>query len=312
MSHAYGNAPTGILQPVEVRLPSVDHFARRARRLQELAQRNEPLGEFLAFMSQLVSAQQAAFERGTPSWQPTADSFQLALEHGMPPLNAQALLANIDLADEVGILLDALALQVGTAQRPLIETLHALPPERLRQLAEQIIAGDAGEKHERGLMPLIAAALQVAWLRLVQALPRAPQRPSGEVRTLCPSCGLPPVASLVETDPASSGVRYLQCGLCSTQWYLERSLCSACEHSGNLEYLSLTSESDAEEGSSDSPAQAEACGDCNSYLKNFPRSLDAEVEPLADDLASLPLDLLLAEEGRYQRSGFNPLLIVEG
>ncbi len=312
MSHAYGNAPTGILQPVEVRLPSVDHFARRARRLQELAQRNEPLGEFLAFMSQLVSAQQAAFERGTPSWQPATDSFQLALEHGMPPLNAQALLANIDLADEIGILLDALALQVGAAQRPLIETLHALPPERLRQLAEQIIAGDAGEKHERGLMPLIAAALQVAWLRLVQALPRAPQRPSGEVRTLCPSCGLPPVASLIETDPASSGVRYLQCGLCSTQWYLERSLCSACEHSGNLEYLSLTSESDAEEDSSDSPAQAEACGDCNSYLKNFPRSLDAEVEPLADDLASLPLDLLLAEEGRYQRSGFNPLLIVEG
>ena len=312
MSHAYGNAPTGILQPVEVRLPSVDHFARRARRLQELAQRNEPLSEFLAFMAQLVSAQQAAYEHGTPSWLPAADSFELALEHGMPPLNAQALLANIDLSDEIGILLDALALQVGTAQRPLIETLHALPPERLRQLAEQVIAGDAGEKHERGLMPLIAAALQVAWLRLVQALPRAPQRPSGEVRTLCPSCGLPPVASLVETDPASSGVRYLQCGLCSTQWYLERSLCSACEHSGNLEYLSLTSESNAEEGSSDSPAQAEACGDCNSYLKNFPRSLDAEVEPLADDLASLPLDLLLAEEGRYQRSGFNPLLIVEG
>ena len=311
MSHAYGNAPTGILQPVEVRLPSVDHFARRARRLHNLAQRNEPLGEFLAFMAQLVSAQQAAYERGTPSWQPAEDSFELALEHGMPPLNAQALLTTINLTDEVGILLDALALQVGASQRPLIETLHALPPERLRQLAEQVIAGDPGAKHERGLMPLVAAALQVAWLRLVQALPRAPQRPSGEVRTLCPSCGLPPVASLVETDPASSGVRYLQCGLCSTQWYLERSLCSACEHSGNLEYLSLTSESD-DADTSDSPAQAEACGDCNSYLKNFPRSLDAEVEPLADDLASLPLDLLLAEEGRYQRSGFNPLLIVEG
>ena len=312
MSHAYGNAPTGILQPVEVRLPSVDHFARRARRLNALAQHNEPLSEFLAFMAQLVSAQQAAYERGTPSWLPAADSFELALEHGMPPLNAQALLTNINLADEVGILLDALALQVGAAQRPLIETLHALPPERLRQLAEQVIAGDAGEKHERGLMPLVAAALQVAWLRLIQALPRAPQRPTGEVRTLCPSCGSPPVASLVETDPASSGVRYLQCGLCSTQWYLERSLCSACEHSGNLDYLSLAPESDAEEDSSDSPAQAEACGDCNSYLKNFPRALDAEVEPLADDLASLPLDLLLAEEGRYQRSGFNPLLIVEG
>ena len=310
MSHAYGNAPTGIMQPLEVRLPSEDHFARRARRLHELAQRNVALSEFLTFMAQLAGAQQAAFERATPSWQPTTESFELALEHGMPPLNAQALLPNIDLADELGILFDGLELQVSEAQRPLIDALRELSPERLRQLAEQVIAGEAGDQHERGLMPLVAAALQVAWLRLVQALPRAPQRPSGEVRTLCPCCGSPPVASLVEIDPASSGVRYLQCGLCSTQWYLERSLCSVCEHSGKLDYLSLTPESGTEEDTSVSSAQAEACGDCSSYLKVFPRALDAEAEPLADDLASLPLDLLLSEEGHYQRSGFNPLLVV--
>lgn len=310
MSHAYGNAPTGIMQPLEVRLPSADHFARRARRLQEHAQRNEPLSDFLTFMAQLASAQQAAFERTTSSWQPEAEAFDLALEHGMPPLNAQALLPNLALADELGILLDGLELQVSEAQRPLIEALRKLSPERLHQLAEQVITGATGDKQERGLMPLVAAALQVAWLRLVQALPRAPQRPSGEVRTLCPSCGSPPVASLVETDPSSSGVRYLQCGLCSTQWYLERSLCSACEHSGKLDYLSLAPESDPEDDASVSAAQAEACGDCSSYLKIFPRALDAEAEPLADDLASLPLDLLLAEEGRYQRSGFNPLLVV--
>lgn len=310
MSHAYGNAPTGIMQPLEVRLPSEDHFSRRARRLHEHAQHNVPLSEFLTFMAQLASAQQAAFERATPSWQPAAESFDLALEHGMPPLNVQALLPNLDLADELGILLDGLELQVSEAQRPLIDALRELAPERLRQLAEQVIIGEAGDKLDRGLMPLVAAALQVAWLRLVQTLPRTPQRPSGEVRTLCPCCGSPPVASLVETDPSSSGVRYLQCGLCSTQWYLERSLCSACEHSGKLDYLSLTPESDTEDDTNVASAQAEACGDCSSYLKMFPRALDPEVEPLADDLASLPLDLLLGEEGCYQRSGFNPLLVV--
>ena len=32
-------------------------------------------------------------------------------------------------------------------------------------------------------------------------------------------------------------------------------------------------------------------------------------DPVADDLASLPLDLMLADEGVYARSGYNPLLV---
>ncbi|MFQ3788764.1 formate dehydrogenase accessory protein FdhE [Halomonas sp. A29] len=312
MTHPFGNAPTGVMHPPEVRLPAEDHFARRARRLQALAEHNEPLRDFLTFMAQLATAQQVALERATPGWQPEPEAFALALEHGMPPLNVQALQDDIDLPSELEALLGALELHVGEAQRPLLAALRELPEKSLRQLARQVLAGEAGEERARGLMPLVAAALQVAWLRLVHTLPQAPGRPSGEVRTLCPSCGSPPVASVVETDPRSSGVRYLQCGLCATQWYLERSICSVCEQSGKLDYLSLAPEAGdgAEEGLS--VAQAEACGDCVSYLKIFPRALDAEVEPLADDLASLTLDLLLGEEGRYRRSGFNPLLIVEG
>lgn len=88
MSHAYGNAPTGILQPVEVRLPSVDHFARRARRLHNLAQRNEPLGEFLAFMAQLVSAQQllmnVAHRAGNPLKTPSSWRWNTACPRSMP------------------------------------------------------------------------------------------------------------------------------------------------------------------------------------------------------------------------------------
>lgn len=312
MNHAYGNAPTGLMHPPEVRLPGGDHFARRARRLHELAGRHEPLSEFLGFMALLAHAQQAALERATPGWQPEPAAFDLALEHGMPPLNVQALQGDIDIQGELEALLDALELHVGEAQRPLLAALRELPEASLKQLARQVLAGEAGAEQARGLMPLVAAALQVAWLRLVHRLPRAPARPSGEVRTLCPCCGSSPVASLIETNPQSSGVRYLQCGLCATQWYLERSLCSVCERSGKLDYLSLAPHTDGKDDDATAVAQAEACGDCGSYLKIFPRALDADVEPLADDLASLALDLLLSEEGRYRRSGFNPLLIVEG
>lgn len=308
MTHPFGNAPTGVMHPPEVRLPDDDHFARRARRLGELAERVAPLGDFLRFMAQLAQAQQVSLERSPEGWRPKPEAFTLALAHGMPPLNVQALRGDIDVRGELDALLNALELHVGEAQRPLLETLRKLSAEAIDRLADDVLAGVAGEANLRGLMPLVAAALQVAWLRLVHTLPQAPARPAGEVRTLCPSCGSPPLASVIESDP-QNGVRYLQCGLCATQWYLERSLCSVCEQSGKLDYLSLAQESD---GVVPLPAQAEACGDCGSYLKIFPRALDIDAEPLADDLASLALDLLMGEEGRYRRSGFNPLLIVEG
>ncbi|QPP49454.1 MULTISPECIES: formate dehydrogenase accessory protein FdhE [unclassified Halomonas] len=308
MTHAFGNAPTGMMQPPEVRLPDHDHFARRARRLRELADRVAPLGDFLRFMAQLAQAQQVALERAAPAWQPEPQAFALALAHGMPPLNVQALRETIDLAAELDALLGALELHVGEAQRPLLDALRRRPPEEIERLADDVLAGAAGDERTRGLMPLVAAALQVVWLRLARTLPEAPARPAGEARTLCPSCGSPPLASVIEADPRYNGVRYLQCGLCATQWYLERSICSVCEQSGRLDYFSLTQESDE---AAPLPAQAEACGDCGSYLKVFVRELDAGAEPLADDLASLALDLLLGEEGRYRRSGANPLLIVE-
>lgn len=39
------------------------------------------------------------------------------------------------------------------------------------------------------------------------------------------------------------------------------------------------------------------------------RQLQGRADPVADDLASLPLDLMLADEGVYARSGYNPLLV---
>ncbi|TDX26178.1 Tat proofreading chaperone FdhE [Modicisalibacter xianhensis] len=294
------------MSPPAVVLPRSDVFAARAQRLRDLSGRVEAMGEFLAFMAQVAQAQQAALEQGVPDWQPEPEAFTLALEHGMAPLSVDALRRDVDIPGEVTAFVDALDLHVGAAQRPLLEQLRRMPAEERDALVAALLDGQPGPQASRGVMPLLAAALQVAWVRLVQRLPDAPQRPPDEARSICPSCGSAPVASVIQDDPECRGARYLQCGLCATQWYLERARCSVCEHTGKLKYLSL----EDDDGNPWLPVQAETCGNCNSYLKIMPRELDGRLEALADDLASLALDLSLSEEGTFRRSGYNPLFII--
>ncbi len=56
--------------------------------------------------------------------------------------------------------------------------------------------------------------------------------------------------------------------------------------------------------------QAEACDACHGYLKIMHLEKNTELEAFVDDLATLPLDLLLADAG-YGRYGFNPFLLAE-
>ena len=54
--------------------------------------------------------------------------------------------------------------------------------------------------------------------------------------------------------------------------------------------------------------EAETCEACRHYLKIVHMERDAHVEPMADDLATLTLDLLVSDAG-YQRHGTNLLLL---
>ncbi|MBH3331780.1 formate dehydrogenase accessory protein FdhE [Pseudomonas oryzihabitans] len=303
--HQYGTSPTGILNPPPVVLPDRQLFARRARRLRELAERSPELGDFLGFMALLVQAQEAVLQDRQPSWQPAPDAFSLALEHGMPPLQGQALLRDLDWQGDLEALLANLELRIAARQRPVLEELAALSVTERQRLAEQLLAQEPGAPEVRGLLPLVGAALQVAWVRLALGLPQPPQRHGDASRVLCPTCAAPPLASIVHADRDRDNVRYLHCSLCATEWHLERSKCSCCNTSAQVRYLAL--EDDA--GKTPLAAQAETCDSCDSYLKLVSKSFNLGAEPLADDLASLPLDFALAEEGRYARSGFNPLFI---
>lgn len=307
-NHAYGSAPSGIMEAPHVVLPDTKVFSKRATRLRELVVQVPALDEFLAFMARLVQAQHHVLTECEPAWRPTADAFDQALKHGMPPLGFQALRRDVRWQKDLLAILDALELHVGERQRPLLATLREMSTDQLDELADDVFEMRPGSDATRALLPFVGAALQVTWMRLAIGLPSAPARPTGEAQALCPCCGAVPVASVVHNERHRSGVRYLHCSLCATEWHLERIKCSVCDTGGKLLYLTL----DDDKGKPFLPVQAEACSECHSYLKVMNRELHGRADPVADDLASLALDLSLAEQDEYARSGYNPLLIAGG
>ena len=95
------------------------------------------------------------------------------------------------------------------------------------------------------------------------------------------------------------GLRYVHCSLCESEWNLVRAQCTNCNNQKNIEMWSLDEKL--------AVVRAESCHECESYLKIMFQEKDPYVEPVADDLASLFLDMELEEKGLF-RSGLNPLM----
>jgi FdhE protein len=98
-------------------------------------------------------------------------------------------------------------------------------------------------------------------------------------------------------------LRYLACGLCASAWHHTRVQCVLCRSAAGLSYLEV-------EGG-EVPAKAEACQACQAWLKLLYVERAPRLEPLADDVATLALDLLMAERD-LARLGRNPLLVHAG
>lgn len=154
----------------------------------------------------------------------------------------------------------------------------------------------AGEPRPEDLAgsSFITAALQVA--RTHRA---ATAEPSGHDAGCCPLCGGAPVAATISTLGGIAGLRHLHCGLCGTAWHLERVSCAQCRAEDKLIYHRLDGYEPV--------VKAETCGACGTYVKVFDTDAWPGIEPLADDMASFALDLLLAEQG-LRRLWPNPFL----
>jgi FdhE protein len=299
--------PTPIIRPgqlevaagdiPELRLPDFEPFARRARRLRQLAV-GHSLGDYLVFAAAVAETQQTQLDRLPALPMPDADLLAHCREHGMPPL-APGGWPRAPVWRSVAMqLVDALDGIAPEPARAAFARLRQAGDEWLESQANLLLAGDR-QGLDRACAPVIGAALQVCWTRLAAALDTAwITRP--ESHGLCPVCGSPPVAGIVRIGDAEDGLRYLHCALCGTEWHVVRAQCSHCDNDKGIVYYTVEDRKD--------PVQAEACPECGSYLKLCRMDQDPDVEPSADDLASLALDLLMSEEG-FARSGVNYLML---
>jgi len=182
----------------------------------------------------------------------------------------------------------------------LIRGLASASESYLENTAAKVLDFDYPSLDAR-VIPFIGAALQVQQVRRAVSLGDMGVRNSG-ASDVCPVCGSPPVASTLRVDVPVPGSRYLHCALCGTNWHLPRGQCTQCDARGKLAYFHI-------EGGTE-VVKAEACEACRSYLKVVDQEKDPLADPVADDLASLALDVLMDESG-YHRAGPN-LFFVPG
>ena len=294
------NGETRILQPGEMEapigeipylsLPGRDLFARRAGRLRQLSE-GHPLGGYLAFLALIADAQQAALDRFAPLPLPSPAEQALCREHGMPLLAARTMPR--DPAWLEGLM--TILRQMSEAALPeaalgAIAGLLRASAAGLEQRADRILAGDLAGTSP-GELPLVAAGLQVYWVQLASSLGEEAFGRSQEAG-VCPVCGSFPVVGVVLSGGKEQGLRYLCCSLCSSQWHLVRVTCSSCTSNGGISYYNM-------EGSNGA-VKAESCDDCGSYLKLLYLEKDGQMEAVADDLATLALDLLMDGMGKMR------------
>ena len=262
-----GQSPSPVLLPDAVAL-----FGRRAARLRELA-KGHPLAGWLDFIAVLADAQH------TVAASPAA----------LPP--------DRQWFNDFRALLAALPDAIPDGARPVVARLRLAEEGALAEIRERVLSGK-GKPEDLGAAPFLAAAEQVAWTRHAAAQDAGTVTPSA-IAHKCPVCGQPPVSGIIQIGGASAGQRYLHCGTCGTAWHHVRATCVACGDSRELGYHMI-------EGGPEG-IRMECCKACNATLKLFLLEKNPNFDPVADDLATMALDILVSEEG-FQHIGGNPFL----
>ncbi len=296
-------------QPPAIIIPDADLFARRADRFDQLAD-GHSLGDWLRFLAVIARAQHAALQALPDLPLPDGAALACASEHRMPPLSAQSWRRDPAWHDVLRQIAATVAPAAPAAARPDIARLATLPVERLEVLAERVLHTELyGD--DAALLPYVAAALQVLWTGLARKVSRGIT--PLDVPGVCPCCGFPPVASVVRAggagDNAIANLRYLHCALCNVEWNLVRVKCAACDSTAGIAYRELAGQGVKPQGAA-SGVRAETCDGCKSYLKIVYQEKGG-VDPVADDLATLALDILVDEAG-YARAGPNLLFVPGG
>lgn len=272
-------------------------FQARAERFQALSTQHE-LAPFLLFLAGISSCQHQ-LQDGLPDVDlPAAEERERAREHAMPPLDRGRFTADAAFDATLGRLLQ-LAETVGmpdTARAALGRVIAADAAARIAMaravLANEIPVADFADH------VFVAAALQVHYARLASRLEAKRLVPVGD--GACPACGGAPVSSVVVDWPGAHNSRFCVCSLCATQSHYVRVKCTLCGSTKGISYREV-------EGSGGT-IWAETCESCHGYVKILHQQKNVALDPVADDVASLGLDLLL-RESEYRRGSVNLFLL---
>lgn len=285
-----------IAQPPFALLPDpVRLFRRRAERLRHLAAGSR-LQPYLAFLAALVDTQ-AAVAEALPAVAPLPEArIALARESRMPPLDRLALGEDPAMAASLDAVLAAAdAIAMPDAARTALGAVRDADATTRAWLLGNVLS-DAIPPEDAAPHLWVAAAVQVHAARCAATLD--PDRLVPIRVGVCPCCGGRPASSVVLGTLRIEGARYAACATCATLWNEVRVKCLACGSTKAIGYRGL---------GDDPVIKAEVCGECLSWLKILYQNRDTALEAIADDVASLGLDLAMRET-EFSRAGVDPFL----
>jgi FdhE protein len=292
-------------------------FAEREMRLRQLSH-GHAMGDFLVFMADLAHAQQARLKAMEGITLPDARAIDEAARRGVPALPAADWPRDRAWHGVLKAMVTELKSTAPAGVQPTLQRLAEADEVFLERQADALLTGVMAGL-DLACAPIVAGALQVYWTHMVLAVQQhhhGQGQPFGRIddETVCPCCGSRPTASITRSAGESLGQRYLHCSLCGMQWHMVRIKCPHCLSTKSLAYHSLDAADHADDKevttsrAALATVQAETCDDCGHYLKMVHTDRDPFVDPVADDLASLTLDLLVSDTGK-QRSGVNLMLL---
>lgn len=272
-------------------------FAKRARRFGFLAESGHRLAPYLEFLGRLTEIQ-ARLVDDLPAPEPVPEArIQLARASRMPPIDRGLLAADEGLHQTLTALCDAaMDLTMPEPARLALQAVRAADLADRHWLLENILSDRIPEDSAAPHL-FAAAAVQIHMARLAALLDAQALVP---IRTgICPACGGRPVTSSVTGAQGIENVRYASCACCATQWNEVRITCLCCGSTKGITYRSVETD--------EAVVKAECCSECDSWVKILYQVKNPALDPVADDVGSLGLDLMMKETG-LGRGGVNPYL----
>jgi FdhE protein len=287
-----------VAKPPFVRLPDpLQVFFSRTQRFRTLAQDHQ-LGDYLRFLAALSEAQYRIQDALPEPELPGPDVIARAREHKMPPLDRSRFTSDAALDETLNRLFSLSAsIEMPALARGALDRITAADAGMRHTMIHDVLA-DAIPVEAVAEHMFVTAGLQVHFARLAARLDADGLVPVGD--GVCPCCGSAPTSSLIVGWPNAEGTRFCSCSLCSTLWNYVRVQCVVCGSNKDISYQQLDG--------SDGTIKAETCGSCRSYVKMLNQRNNSALDPVADDVASLALDILVRETG-FSRGAVNPYLL---